>query len=106
MSEKQKIGHSFKLTILLILLMSPVIVNAQPVDIVAILGRVQDIFFAIFDGLIVIMVVWAAFLYVTARGEPSKVSSANKALIWALVGVAVGILANAVSGIVNWLLNG
>ena len=106
MSEKQKIGHSFKLTILLISLMSPVIVNAQPVDIVAILGRVQDIFFAIFDGLIVIMVVWAAFLYVTARGEPSKVSSANKALIWALVGVAVGILANAVSGIVNWLLNG
>ena len=50
------------------------------------------------------MVVFAGFKYLTARGEPSKIQEANKALIWALVGVAVGLLANSASGIVNWLL--
>lgn len=103
----KKLIPLFTLTILLVFLVLPIIVEASghpPINVVAILGRVQTVFFNIFNGLIIIMVVWAGFLYLTARGEPSKVTAANKALIWAVVGVAVGLLANTISGIVAWLV--
>lgn len=90
---------------LIVLLALPMIVNAQPAFIGNILTHTIDILFTIFDGLVIIMVAYAGILYVIARGDPSKVTTANKALIWACVGVAVGLLANFASGIVNWFLN-
>ena len=44
-------------------------------------------------GFIIIMFVMAGFKYLTAQGDTSKVSEANKAVIWGLAGVAVIVLA-------------
>ncbi len=56
----------------------------------------------VFIGVSVIMIIWAGFLYVTAAGDPSKIQTAKKALIFAVIGIVVGILAfSAVTIITN-----
>ncbi len=51
-------------------------------------------------------VLLAAYRYLTAAGDPDKVSAANKTLIFAAVAVAVALLARAVPVIVgNFVLN-
>lgn len=99
----KKISLLFLLVISLIL---PFTANAQGINVGAILGRIKTILFIIFDGIVVIMFVIAGLKYLTAKGDPGKVNDANKMLIWAMVGVAVGILANFASGIVNFFLFG
>ena len=102
----KKLASLFIFTALLIL---PFIALAQvPPDQVVgnILTRIKNILFIIFDGIVIIMFVFAGIKYLTAKGDPGKINDANKALIWAMVGVAVGILANFASGIVNWFLFG
>lgn len=58
----------------------------------------------VFIGLVIAMVIWAGILYVTARGEPGKISKANSALMWAVIGVIVGVLAFSAEGIIKTLL--
>ncbi|MCX6702415.1 MAG: hypothetical protein NTW60_00920 [Candidatus Wolfebacteria bacterium] len=40
----------------------------------------------------IIFLLIAAFRYITASGNPEQLKKANSSLIWALVGIAVGIL--------------
>ncbi len=54
----------------------------------------------IFLGVVVIMFIYAGFLFLTAQGEPGKVSEAKKALIWAVVGIIVAIFAFSSYGLV------
>tara|TARA_B100000745_G_scaffold273683_1_gene202197 strand:+ start:2444 stop:2878 length:435 start_codon:yes stop_codon:yes gene_type:complete len=35
---------------------------------------------------VVFFIIWAGFLYVTARGNPEKISQAHKALLYAIIG--------------------
>ncbi len=97
----------FSLSIItLSLVVLPIIANAQSIDVGSILTRITDILLTIFYGLIIIMFVYAGIKYLTARGEASKIAEANKALIWAVVGVAVGLLAPLASRLVSNLLFG
>ena len=48
---------------------------------------------------------WAAFQYMTAGGDTSKVSGAHKTLTYAAVGIAVALLAGSVPGLVASLLD-
>ena len=52
-----------------------------------------------------IMIVWAGFLYVTSAGNEKKIQSAQRALIWAIVGLAVVVIAQSVPGMVQDFLN-
>ena len=38
---------------------------------------------------IVLMIIYAGFLYVTARGNPEQISKAHNTILWTLVGAAV-----------------
>lgn len=49
----------------------------------------------IFGAFSIIMFIYAGFLYLNAKGDPGDVKSARNALIWGMVGVAVGLLAQA-----------
>jgi hypothetical protein len=40
-------------------------------------------------GLVVIMILWAAFLYVTAYGEESKIDQAKKTMNFAWIGIVI-----------------
>jgi uncharacterized membrane protein len=44
----------------------------------------------------VIMIVVAAYLYLTSNGDPEKVGKATKSVTYAAVGIAVGLLAKAI----------
>ena len=46
---------------------------------------------------IVLMLVYVGFLFVTARGEPGKITAAREALLWTVVGALILLGAQAIS---------
>ncbi len=54
--------------------------------------------------LAVIFIIWAAFKYLTAAGDPEKVKSASHALLYAAIAIVVGILAKAVPSLVGSII--
>jgi len=64
-------------------------------DLIRILTNIQNWFAAIVGIIGVIMILYAAFLFMTAAGDEEKVKKARGALIWGLVGIGVAILAYA-----------
>ena len=65
---------------------------------------VADYIFAFLLILAVIFILFAAFQYLTSAGDEGKVSSAKSALIYALVAVAVALLAKGLLSVVGNLL--
>ncbi|MBI5913403.1 hypothetical protein HY839_03085 [Candidatus Azambacteria bacterium] len=41
----------------------------------------------------VVMGLYAGFLFITARGEPAQLKTARATLLWAVIGIAVAVLA-------------
>jgi hypothetical protein len=62
------------------------------------------ILWPIFIGAIIIMLLWAGFLFVTAQGDPGKIGTAKKTALWAVVGIVVGIFAYSAYSIVARVL--
>ncbi len=50
--------------------------------------------------ILVLMVLWASFLYLTAAGKPQNVTSAKQVLIFAIIGAGILILAPALVALV------
>lgn len=52
-----------------------------------------------------LMIMYAGFMYVTARGNPGDITKAHQALLWAAVGAAIllgaKVLATAIQGTIN-----
>ena len=53
-----------------------------------------------------ILIVYAGFLYITSAGNEDKVKTAQKTLIWAIVGFAVVLIASSVPAIIQDFLSG
>lgn len=51
-----------------------------------------------------LMVLIAGFLYMTGGGNPEKIKTAHKVLIWALVGIGIVLLANSAEVIIRSVL--
>lgn len=49
----------------------------------------------------ILYIIWAGFQYVLAKGNPGKITEANKNLLWALVGVGVLLGAAGISAVVQ-----
>lgn len=54
----------------------------------------------------IIMLLVAAFWYMTSAGDPAKVSKANKTLVYVAIGVAVAILARTLPILVGSFIAG
>lgn len=78
--------------------------------------NIQELFQAIIDivlvfaiPIIVFFIIYAGFLYVTARGNPSTIEQAHKALLYALIGglliIGARVLIEVVEGTVNAIAN-
>ncbi|KKS36707.1 MAG: hypothetical protein A3G49_04540 [Candidatus Sungbacteria bacterium RIFCSPLOWO2_12_FULL_41_11] len=61
---------------------------------------------AIIGAVAVIMILFAAFKYLTAGDDAQKVKAAHATITWAVVGVAVAIMAYALITIVVSMLGG
>lgn len=75
----------------------------QVVDLIAKIARVLLV---VLIAVAVLFVVLAAFKYLTASGDAEKVGEANKQILYAVVAVAVGLLATAVPTVVGSILGG
>ena len=65
------------------------------------LETIMNWMFSIFLFIAVIMILWAAFMYITARGDPDKTGDARKAFIWAIVAIVIAVIARGVPTIVG-----
>jgi magnesium-transporting ATPase (P-type) len=73
-------------------------------DIVAVLRFVVRIVFTLLMIVAIIMIIYAGFKYLTAMGDPGAIQTAHRALVWAAVAIAVGLLAEGVRAIVESIL--
>jgi len=88
------------------LLLLPMIVLAQspPSDPGTVVDTIQvliDWLFYILIFAAVVVIIMAAYSFLTAAGDPDKVSKGRNYIIYALVALVVAFLARA---IVNWIL--
>lgn len=74
-------------------------------DILTILNNVRTyIIWPVFAGAAVIMFLYAGILFVTSAGDPSKITKAKTAVIWAIVGIAVGLIAYVAVGWIRFIV--
>lgn len=72
--------------------------------IITIINTLANWVFSILLAIAVIMLLLAAFNWLTSGGNEEKVGSARKMLIWALVGIAVALAAKGLVMIVTALI--
>lgn len=75
-------------------------------DFLDLLDPILNLMWQIFIALAFIMILIAAFLFITANGDPGKLQSARQALIWAAVAVGVGLVAFSIPRIIAGLFGG
>ncbi len=67
----------------------------------ALLQGLLNLLFTIFGIAAVFFILYAAFLYLTAAGDPEKVKKASKTLLYAVVAVVVAIIAWSLPLLIN-----
>ena len=65
-------------------------------DLWVIIDTVTRWFYGIFLALAVIMVIYAGFMFLTAGGDADKINKAREALMYAVVGVVIALLARSI----------
>ena len=75
--------------------------TADQNSIYTILSRVIRILFYALMFFAVIMILIAAFSYLTAKGDTEKVEKARSAILYAVIAIAIGVLARSVPFIVS-----
>ena len=95
--------------ILASLLALPVVVAAQAeaapeVDIFDALETLTNYLFTILLIVAVIFLIIAAFTFITASGDPDKVGKARNFVLYALIGVAVGVAARGLVALIQIIM--
>jgi hypothetical protein len=78
--------------------------NAQLCCLLDLMETLVDYVFVILIILAGLMIIWGAFLFVTAAGDSDKINAARDRLIWALVGVGVALAARGLVKVVEFLI--
>jgi len=78
--------------------------NINSVD--AMVSSILNVVWPIFIGLAVIMIIISGFLFLTSSGDAEKVKTARTALIWAVIGIVVAIVAYSIPKIVQIAIGG
>ena len=67
---------------------------------------IADWFFTIFLIVAVIAIIYTAFMYLTSTGDPTKLKKARTSLTFAIVAIAIAILAAGIPTLIQNLLEG
>jgi len=73
-------------------------------DVHTLIDKILNFLLGIALVLTPIMIVYAGFLYITAAGNEEKVKTANKVLIWTLIGLAVVLIAKGIPALIKEFL--
>ena len=71
-----------------------------------IIARIADWFFIIGVGLVTLMIIIGGIIFMTAGGDPYKITKAKMLLFWTAIGAAITILSKGVSGIIKYISGG
>jgi uncharacterized membrane protein len=71
-----------------------------------ILLKVSQWVFGLASPLAILMGVWAAVLFISAGGSPDRIKKGKETLTWAVIGLAVVLLANSMANILKTKING
>lgn len=95
----------FALFLLLIIILPTIALGAQQNYIEGIITRLLSLLvWPLFVGLSIVMLIWAAILMLTAQGDEGKLTTARKAIIWAVIGIVVAILAYSAPKIIKRII--
>lgn len=61
--------------------------------------------FGIILVIAVLLILYAAFIYLTSAGDEDKVKEAKNYIIYAIIGIVIAFLARAIVGVVSGLLS-
>jgi membrane-associated HD superfamily phosphohydrolase len=79
---------------------------SSPTDISNIISRTFNWVAGIVMTIALIMLLWAAILYLTAGGSEDRLKRAKTTLIYAIVGIAVGVLAFSIQPFLETFFRG
>jgi uncharacterized membrane protein len=71
-----------------------------------ILFKVSQWVFGLASPLAILMGIWAALLFISAGGSPDKIKKGKETLTWAVIGLAVVLLANSMVSIIDKNISG
>lgn len=89
-----------KTFLLLLILFLPQFVLAQ-VTITGIVGNLAGLITNVAIFVVIVSWIITGLLFLVAQGDPTKLTKAKTALIWAVVGTAVAILAGSAQSIIQ-----
>jgi flagellar basal body-associated protein FliL len=75
-------------------------------DITSLIKNIINFLIRLAIPITAILVVYAGYLYITSAGNEDKVKTAQKALIWALIGFGVVLIASSVPTIIEEFIFG
>jgi len=73
-------------------------------DILAVVNTLLSWIFTIFFIIAAIVIIFAAFNYLTAGGEEEKIKKAKQQLIYAIVAIAIALVARGIEFVVEQLV--
>lgn len=75
-------------------------------DFPTLIRKISEFITGIVASLAIIMFVWAGILFVTSAGNPGKIEQAKKALLYAIIGVAVVLAASGLIAVITAVIGG
>ena len=78
--------------------------NAPNINVMGALANIINWVFAILLIVAAMFMIFGAFSFVTASGDPEKVKTAHQSIMYALVGVAVAVLAKGLVSLVQMIV--
>jgi uncharacterized membrane protein len=75
-------------------------------DLEGLLVAILNILIVIAVPIIVLFIIYAGFLYVTARGNVQQIETANRAIVYAIIGAIMAIGALAIAEIIKNTIGG
>ncbi len=71
-------------------------------DFISLLSAIiNNIVMPIATVVVVVLIIWAGFSYLTAQGNPRKIEEAHKRLLWTLIGAGILLSAAGISLVVR-----
>ncbi len=105
-SKKQLIAWRSVATTLL--LSAPYIVMAQTTlcNLLVPFNNIAKLVSYLVGAIAIVMLLWSAFLFITGGGNEEQLKKAKSYLLYALIGIAVAVLANNAERIVQSIIGG
>ncbi len=87
----------------------PELPAAAPNDFASVIGLIVTVaqwMFGMLMALSIVFILYSAFMYIIAQGNPERIDTAKRILIYAIVGLVVAVVAGGVGAVVqNFLLD-